>query len=118
MQGFKFERYQRYEGDVNSKGQWHGKGREYVKNEGYYEVEKLLYEGSFKNGERHGHGVLYYQKKCNLEGKEIAEITKSNNICGPVASIPDCSESKHEVVEGTEYIGDFYRGFNHGSGTQ
>lgn len=41
-------------------GNRHGQGSVYFKAEGYLEVEKLLYKGSFKNNYFHGHGTLYW----------------------------------------------------------
>jgi hypothetical protein len=41
-------------------GQRHGQGTLFYKPEGYDQVEKQLYRGSFKNNLYHGHGTLYY----------------------------------------------------------
>ncbi len=73
LQGLRFEGYDRYEGDLNADQKKNGVGREIIKKEGYHEVEMVLYEGSFKDGVRHGQGVLYH-----LRGKIDAHFTAND----------------------------------------
>ena len=54
LNGLKFEAHDRYDGDLDYKGRYHGHGVLYTKLQGYHEEETVLYEGNFERGVYNG----------------------------------------------------------------
>eukprot|EP01038_Epipyxis_sp_PR26KG_P015838 gene15838-21459_t len=60
LKGYKFESSERYQGRIDRLGSRVGQGVIFFKPEGYLQVERQLFRGSFKNNAYHGHGTLYW----------------------------------------------------------
>ena len=69
----------KYIGQVNEKGEYHGKGKEYCGNRDFL----YRYEGDFVNGKYHGKGKLYLEDGITLayegEFKDGEPVIKSTS---------------------------------------
>ena len=128
MQGLSFDGYERYEGDMNADSERSGEGRVVRKREGYHEKELVLYEGSFKNGEYHGRGVLYHMGRPSALAPAPAAPAagRAGDGGGAAAAAAAAAAAKGDkesggeatITTGAAYVGDFYKGFKHGNGTE